>query len=237
MNPIATLIERFKGHSLRIEDLLAAISQAFDHARTTRQSIPSLTVSLHPQDYEMMCKAYPFIERQLSAHAAELTREFGLPRSERPGVLLTADEQAIRGEVHVEVMFADRTTGQRTDKLDITPDAIEKPPHDAALIIEGRAPLPLTRYALNIGRQADNHLVLDDSRISRQHCQLRLRNGHYVVYDLGSTHGIFVNGVRVTEHTLLNGDILTVGNISLIYVQDDGTDHYAPEDTSIKPPL
>ncbi len=67
-------------------------------------------------------------------------------------------------------------------------------------------PLPFT-----IGRQADNHLVLRDSRASRHHGRIVEEAGGYVIEDLESRHGIYVNGERVQRQTLRNGDRISFG--------------------------
>ena len=56
-------------------------------------------------------------------------------------------------------------------------------------------PLPF-----KIGRQADNNLILRDSRTSRQHAQIVLEDGQYFIEDAESRHGVFVNGERTDEH-------------------------------------
>ena len=63
----------------------------------------------------------------------------------------------------------------------------------------------------HIGRLADNHLVLRDNRISRRHARIVLENGLYVVEDLGSRHGVFVNGLRIQRHPLQPGDRISFG--------------------------
>ena len=62
-----------------------------------------------------------------------------------------------------------------------------------------------------IGRQADSHLILRDSRASRNHAQLVLVNGEYAVEDLGSRHGVYVNGERVERQRLHNSDRIEFG--------------------------
>jgi sigma-B regulation protein RsbU (phosphoserine phosphatase) len=62
-----------------------------------------------------------------------------------------------------------------------------------------------------IGRQADNHLVLRDSRMSRSHARIVEENGEYQIEDAGSRHGIFVNGRRVQRHRLQTGDRVEFG--------------------------
>ena len=73
---------------------------------------------------------------------------------------------------------------------------------------------------INLGRRLDNHIIIDDPRVSRNHAQLRLRFGHYVVYNLGSTGGTFVNGQRIEECVLRPGDVISLGGVPIIYGED-----------------
>jgi phosphoserine phosphatase RsbU/P len=77
-----------------------------------------------------------------------------------------------------------------------------------------------------IGRQSDNTLVLRDNRASRHHAHIILENGVYVLEDLSSRHGTFVNGQQVAHHVLHNGDIIDFGvrdsyQLSFSYEKDD----------------
>jgi pSer/pThr/pTyr-binding forkhead associated (FHA) protein len=74
---------------------------------------------------------------------------------------------------------------------------------------------------VNIGRRPDNHLVIDDARISRLHAQLRLVRGRYMLFDLESTGGTFINGERIRQHTLRPGDVISLAGVPLVYGQDD----------------
>jgi len=69
---------------------------------------------------------------------------------------------------------------------------------------------------LTIGRAHDNRVVLGDARVSRHHGRLQARNGALVFTDLGSTNGSRVNGVRVDEIVLGEGDRLQVGDTVLV---------------------
>jgi FhaA, N-terminal domain/FHA domain len=69
---------------------------------------------------------------------------------------------------------------------------------------------------LTIGRAADNTLVLADGRVSRHHGRLQARRGALVYTDLGSTNGSRVNGIRVDEIVLGQGDRLQVGDSVLV---------------------
>jgi phosphoserine phosphatase RsbU/P len=62
-----------------------------------------------------------------------------------------------------------------------------------------------------IGRHEENHLVLRDGRTSRQHAQIVFDGSRYILEDVGSRHGLFVNGRRIKRHTLENSDKIEFG--------------------------
>jgi hypothetical protein len=68
---------------------------------------------------------------------------------------------------------------------------------------------------MSIGRAKANDIVLDDLAVSSQHCRVRAEDGHFVVHDLKSTNGTFVNEQRVARHLLGEGDVLQVGETHL----------------------
>jgi len=74
-----------------------------------------------------------------------------------------------------------------------------------------RTRVPIDTLPFLIGRQAENQLVLRDNRASRTHARIVAEDGHYVLEDLGSRHGIWVNGARVTRQMLRNGDRMDLG--------------------------
>ena len=78
---------------------------------------------------------------------------------------------------------------------------------------------PLEGDVLTIGREASNQIAINDAEISRKHSQLVLQGGKYVLTDLGSTNGTFVNGQRVTgQHVLQPGEVISLGEqINLLF--------------------
>jgi pSer/pThr/pTyr-binding forkhead associated (FHA) protein len=69
-----------------------------------------------------------------------------------------------------------------------------------------------------IGRDGlRNDLVLDDSTVSAEHARIRLENGRFVLYDLGSTNGTFLNGHRIQKQTLIDGDEIAIGRTRLVF--------------------
>lgn len=67
-----------------------------------------------------------------------------------------------------------------------------------------------------LGRQSDCTIVLNDTRASRQHARLQQQNGRWVLTDLGSSNGTFVNEQRVIQPTILaSGDQIRIGDTVL----------------------
>jgi len=66
----------------------------------------------------------------------------------------------------------------------------------------------------------DNHLVIDDPRVSRLHAQLRIVRGQFVIFDLDSTGGTFVNGQRIHQYTLRAGDVISLAGVPLVFGQE-----------------
>lgn len=80
------------------------------------------------------------------------------------------------------------------------------------------APLPFY-----IGRNPDNHLIIRDNRASRHHARIVGQDGAYVIEDLKSRHGVFVNGRRVLRERLRHQDRITFGfpdSYQLVFLQD-----------------
>lgn len=94
-------------------------------------------------------------------------------------------------------------------------------PENAFFLIDGIRFYPLVKTVINIGRRLENDLVIDDPRVSRNHAQLRATEGHYVLVDLSSTSGTFVNGNRVSETILYPNDTISLGGVKLTFHQDD----------------
>jgi len=81
------------------------------------------------------------------------------------------------------------------------------------------------------GRGPQNDVDINDPRVSRKHCQIINDNGGFVIRDLGSTNGTYVNGSRINgERSLSLYDTVRIGDTDLSWRQyfddtdDDGTD-------------
>jgi len=80
--------------------------------------------------------------------------------------------------------------------------------------------LQLTDEVTTIGSVAGNTVVLADPAVSRKHAGIRKLDSNYELADLGSTNGVYVNGHKVPKRTLVQGDIIRVGNTEAVFKRE-----------------
>lgn len=102
-------------------------------------------------------------------------------------------------------------------------DQLESMPKDAFLIVNGKDIFPLIHPVINLGRRPDNHLCIEDRRVSRTHAQMRAKHGRFIIFDLNSTGGTFVNGKRIKQYILHPGDVISLAGALLIFGQDNAS--------------
>lgn len=153
--------------------------------------------------------------------------EAGLQFSSTPTLTTAADTSMKPGEARVLASFSvenlAETQGMPAEASDRRPTeeaTDEIIPENAFLIIQGTKIFHLNRSVINIGRRLDNHVVIDDPRISRNHAQLRAVKGRYMLFDLNSTGGSFVNNQRINQSILYPGDVISLAGVMLIFGQD-----------------
>jgi uncharacterized RDD family membrane protein YckC len=78
----------------------------------------------------------------------------------------------------------------------------------------------LPRTLLSIGRDPSNDIVLPDAMVSRRHAVIELRGGQYFLRDCNSSNGSLVNGDKVSERGLRDGDLVAIGSARLLFRDD-----------------
>lgn len=96
----------------------------------------------------------------------------------------------------------------------------EPPPHAYLVLLVGGRPsqsFPL-RGELHLGRDKENAIVVADQKVSRRHASLVPIDDAYILTDLGSANGTFLNGVQIAQPTRLKHlDRLTVGDTTFLF--------------------
>jgi pSer/pThr/pTyr-binding forkhead associated (FHA) protein len=155
----------------------------------------------------------------LKATGQEAKLQFSIP----PKIILAEDTNLPAGSFDLIAAHQAEPIEETKDMQTTNPESEENEaiPENAFLIVEGVKVFPLREAVVNIGRRLDNTLVLDDPRVSRNHAQLRAIKGRYVIFDLNSTGGTFVNGQRASQSVLYAGDVISLAGVSLIFGQDN----------------
>ncbi|GAB4317415.1 MAG: hypothetical protein Kow0059_10450 [Candidatus Sumerlaeia bacterium] len=77
---------------------------------------------------------------------------------------------------------------------------------------------------ISVGRARDNDIVIENLAVSRNHARIRRENNHFILTDLNSANGTFVNGVRVTKTEVMNDDVITIGKHYLHFINKEMSD-------------
>ena len=199
----------------------------------------SYVVSLSPSDFEQFAQYRRSLEQDLAEAILGGARDRNYTLLAFPTVEMERDEDLAPGDLRVSCALVDasgeevtpdsKTLGAvaagHTMVLDREKLLREKPraPKASLAFHDGsdRREIPVGAEPLAIGRDPQNDIVLDDRRVSRKHAEIRLRLGRYTLYDLQSTNGTYVNGRRVAEMVLSDGDRVAIGGVELQFRSAD----------------
>ena len=100
--------------------------------------------------------------------------------------------------------------------------AIDALPASSALLVVQRGPNAGARFLLDAekttaGRRPDSDIFLDDVTVSRKHAEFVRRDGQFVVRDVGSLNGTYVQRDRIEEAVLRDGDEVQIGKFRMVF--------------------
>jgi pSer/pThr/pTyr-binding forkhead associated (FHA) protein len=129
---------------------------------------------------------------------------------------------------HTTITFHPTTPTDPTD--DEVSVELDEVPEEIAVLVVKRGPQAGSRFALDsalttAGRHPESDIFLDDITVSRRHAEIERRGEGYVVRDVGSLNGTYLNRERIEEAALENGDEVQIGKFKLVFFL--GTGHTA----------
>lgn len=236
---IQTLVERGSTPSLaRSGDLGAQIVAAMEKSIKVDDSGQSTAADLYilsvDQNTAHLLQNDSDLIDQFGQMIYEAGKDSQLGFSIPPRVKISADPSLEPGDFTISAQYSLQQVDETSILTVENNDRIEIPAY-AFLIINGVHIYPLDESVVNLGRRSDNHVVIDDMRVSRVHAQIRAIKGHYVIFDLDSSGGTYINGALTSRVTLYPGDVISLAGVNIVYGEDAA--YLSGDDMSSTQPL
>lgn len=204
------------------------IARRLERAMESRQSIGARHVAvphlyrvfLNPQDFTAFAALREQFEQDLAVYLRDLAEERHFMLLDAPHVVLAADAAVSRRTIQVVAETAESAAPESPTQAMRALSGAERRTERAHLRLQtadGVQTVAIDATTFAIGRGLDNDLVLDDHRVSRNHAQLRYRRRRFVLTDLDSTNGTSINGKRIREAEVTDGDRISLGGLELTF--------------------
>src|SRR4051795_5375260 len=162
-----------------------------------RAVVPNhFSVQFSAEDNERFAEIHDTLVRELCDAAREHARDEGYTFLGPVEVELVVDDRMHTGAFQIEGRMREGTGGSGA----------------GSLVLPTGERVVLGEQIISVGRMPESNIVLADPNVSRNHAEIRPQGNGFVVIDLGSTNGTRINGVRVSEQELTDGDEIAFGN-------------------------
>ena len=237
---IEALVEGVFGRAFKTNvqpvEIARKLAKEMDDHRTvsvSRVYVPNeYTVYLSPQDRNQFQTYEESLRLELQEYLAEHARREGYVMLSLPVVVITSDPDLGVGSFGIATRMVQRTGKPAREprragatmvyrpesKATPSPTAVDHAPGDESVVITiGGERHQIAKSVVVLGRSQDCDIQLADPNVSRRHAELRREDGAYRIVDLGSTNGIEVNGRRLRQATLEDGDTIVLGSTEVVF--------------------
>jgi hypothetical protein len=159
------------------------------------------TIRLNQADYDRFAEIGDSLTRELCEAAREHGRDESYSFMGPIGVELVVDPKKRAGDFAIDARMKEGPGGVGA----------------GSLLLPNGDRFVLDEHVVVLGRLPDCDITLNDTNVSRRHAEIRPSGDGFVLVDMGSTNGSKINGVRIAQHELQDGDELGFGNIRLIF--------------------
>lgn len=243
---VESAFANFFGQKLRAQDIALQLARAMeDNAKSDGTGDRLLApdhyrIRFHPHIHQHLLEQQPNLQAALGQHLIMLAMQTGYKLNNVPIIEFVPDDQVDKKHVTVNADHTDRPENSTTGMQRVLIPLQETPANsllNAFLLINGERSMRLEQDIINIGRFRDNDIILDDPYVSRHHLQLRRRFGVYILFDVHSQGGTWVNNVQIKEHQLQTGDVIMIGKTQLLYMIDQPLDDSHLTQTDVLDPI
>lgn len=211
--------------SLLIHRLCEALQSHFSEDKSQQTSgVPFFEIIVSPKTFKLWQSQSDW-EKSVLEIITATAAEFNLHFTSPPQLVLTSRNSIAEDDVLV-LVSTPAWVAEETGAFSLQPEigvqvGKEDSSSHACLILHGDKVVPLTKSVINIGRKQNNQIVINDLRISRTHAQIRRIQEKYVIFDVGSTGGTYVNSTRINQQDLRTGDVISLAGYTMIYTEDE----------------
>ena len=225
-NKLRNLIEIHLFRFLPMPDVLQQLSEQIANVLRSciSDSQPLMSEQNLPQEFLLLVHPSKFAEWQNESHILDgmstviqlAAKELGVSSAYTPTITVMPDSAMQINGLNIRINTPENLSETKT-MAPVEESSLVKA---AFLIIGGTNIYNITQSVINIGRRLDNHIILDDPRVSRYHAQIRYIKNRFIVFDLNSTGGTYINGERITQSYLYPGDVISLAGFPLVFGQD-----------------
>jgi hypothetical protein len=220
----ATLFPWSDQHAVLIQHLCESIhNYLMDECNGITHASSGFQIYMSQSDVQLW-KQQPEWQKSLENIFNETISEFGFSLDNIPELTLTTKNSLKKSEILITVnnSLDKEKTGVVNYPNPSQPVAqVNENKHSAKLLFNNNELIPLSKVVINLGRRSTNDIVINDLRISRTHAQIRKSREGYLIFDVGSSGGTFINGERITNHLLRSGDVISLAGYTMIYTDEN----------------
>lgn len=179
-------------------------------------------VGLSPKDHSRFESYQAVLATELENLLISYIKEHSYAVIDRPRVRLVEVERLREGEFWIKSRIEGELP-RATDAVETHEGIVERKERAGRAVLElldsgdVSPTFELGPGAVQIGRVSDNDIVLPDPNVSRVHARLEPRDGSYLLTDMDSTNGTWVNEERVKNALLRENDVIRLGSTRLIF--------------------
>lgn len=174
---------------------------------------------VHPTDFDRFASFRSSVEKEAAAYLNRRAVEEDFRPIGQIRVELQADPRVAKSFVRADARFEDTDEPTIIAEVEQTrrfaPVRGTRPTRTLLVAAEDGQQTVVSAHAVRIGRGVDNDLVIRDVRVSRQHASIEPAPDGWVVRDLQSTNGTFVDGRRIEETGVRPGSEVSLGGYRL----------------------
>ncbi|HAJ06105.1 MAG TPA: hypothetical protein DCL76_06080, partial [Chloroflexi bacterium] len=191
----------------------------------TNQQIQKINfiITLNPDTLNKIRGTSSRIDQHLSSEILAIANNLDISMTSRPNVTLKTNSTIKLRSITIDLSIPDSENNETViiDNQKQFGTADRNRPY---IIVNGRYNHFIENSLITIGRHLDNDIIIESTKVSRHHAQIRLKLDEWVLYDTNSTLGTIINNQPIKEQVLENGDVIEIANNKLIFVDPNKTE-------------